>query len=632
MPRRAVARNDDPVELNHLDSVENPVISVDCDGNILSRFHDRCWTFPASKIRKSSRLTVRWPDERGTNVISAKQLVHLSMTRGKAAALASVKTIALLAAFCADRGIEIRTLHRHPQVVIDFGLSQESPTRRFVVIAVARRALALREALGWTFLHHEQIAALEAINSQASKQYPVIPRRIHSELDNVANRILSGYLAVADQLEEVCKIWGPASMSKREGVANWQDLLSQQPLLANEFSTWSGESKTPLATYVVAIRSAACWVIAGGSCARKSEILALRRGCLSRERVGESIAYLLRGETTKTQNNSNAIWVVSPRLNQAIQALERLLDWYERTHSNPPNLTDYLFQVFDLKLGRILPPSQIRKGKLKHGEPIPYINFAPLIKFADTRITGDDWAEAKRFTPNMDERKFAVGEIWVPSTHQLRRTNFFYAAASDLVSLDSMSYQAKHQTWHQTSYYCQNFWLLANTDPDNPLVAGTRQSDAEEFTKIFADAYNLDRSSAMEDPRFFSPYGRDHKRSLISDTPLLSVDEIRTGLAHRVLKRNTLGLCAQAEFCPWQKAITVRGCMTKADGNVCAKAIIDADRERELRAIQEDLTFQLESLHARDTFAREQLEADIAVTASAISMIEQHKRGQDAEA
>jgi hypothetical protein len=136
----------------------------------------------------------------------------------------------------------------------------------------------------------------------------------------------------------------------------------------------------------------------------------------------------------------------------------------------------------------------------------------------------------------------------------------------------------------------------------------------------------------MEEERLFSPYGRDHKRSVIGDTPLLSLEEIRSGLAHAVLKRNTLGLCAQADFCEWQKAITVRGCMTKADGDVCAKAIIDADRVGELRALHEDLTCHLETLHARDTFAREQIEADLAATAQAIALIEQHSRGQHAEA
>jgi hypothetical protein len=254
------------------------------------------------------------------------------------------------------------------------------------------------------------------------------------------------------------------------------------------------------------------------------------------------------------------------------------------------------------------------------------------LSFADTRITEDDWAEAKRLTPTLDERKFAVGKKWVPSPHQLRRTVLVYAAASGLVSQDRLAFQAKHQTWKMTSYYCQHYWHLANTDPDNPLVAGTLKSDAIEFTELYADAYNLARSRAMEEERLFSPYGRDHKRSVIGDTPLLSLEEIRSGLAHAVLKRNTLGICAQADFCEWQKAITVRGCMTKADGDVCAKAIIDADRVGELRALHEDLTCHLETLHARDTFAREQIEADLAATAQAIALIEQHSRGQHAEA
>jgi hypothetical protein len=318
---------------------------------------------------------------------------------------------------------------------------------------------------------------------------------------------------------------------------------------------------------------------------------------------------------------------------QAIWALERLLQWYERTHSNPPKLNDGLFQVLDFTFGRRLSKSEMRKeGSRLYGQPINQIDFGRLMSFADARITEDDWAEAKRLTPSLDDQKFAPGKQWVPSMHQLRRTVLVYAAASGLVSQDSLAFQAKHQTWKMTSYYCQHYWHLANTDPDDPLVAGTLKSDAVEFTELYADAYNVARSLAMEEDRLFSPYGCDHKRSIIRDTPLLSLEEIRTGLAHAVLKRNTLGICAQTDYCEWQKAITVRGCMTKAEGNICAKAIIDADRVGELRALQEDLTVQLETLHARDTFAREQIEADLAATAQAIALIEQHSRGQHAEA
>jgi hypothetical protein len=627
-------RHVDPVALEGLDSADNPIVSVDYYNNILSRFYDHVWIFTDSKDRPSSRKSFCWPDACGPNRTAAKQLVYLRLTHGSpvgtSAALRMCRTAASLAVFCANQGIELTALYRHPHLVIDFVQLDATVATKATVVSLARLALALRDTLGWKFLEADQIAALGNISTLESYQYPVIPRRIRGEMDDVAHAVLSGYLAVADQFDEVCAIWVHASDKKRKTTARWEHLLSQRPLLAAEYSKWSGEALDRTRWYVSLVRTAASWVIAGGSCARRAEILSLRRGCLNRELVDEHLAYLLSAATTKTQLNLNAIWVVSPKVELAIQALERLLEWHERTHRNAPNLTDFLFQTFDFNGGRPLAPSQTPKGKPNYGEPINAIDFGRLMSFADMRITDDDWAEAKRLTPTLDEEKFAVGRNWVPSPHQLRRTVLVYAAASGLVSQDSLAFQAKHQTWKMTSYYCQHYWHLANTDPDNKLVVGTRESDAVEFTEIYADAYNRARSEAMDEDRLFSPYGRDHKRSVIRDTPLLSLEEIRTGLAHAVLKRNTLGICAQADFCEWQKAITVRGCMTKADGDVCAKAIIDADRVGEIRALQEDLTCQLETLHARDTFAREQVEADIAATAQAIALIEQHSRGQHA--
>lgn len=636
MPASLEARHAAPTKVVETFGAGNPIVSVDRDGNTLSRLEDDEWFFVGSKDRPRSRVSVRWPKACGPSAFAAKQLVYLRLKHGRAlspsTAYGKCRLAASLAVFCTDRGVELNALHRQPQVVIDFVQSRKVTEYKNGVIALARFALSMRHTLGWTFLEADQIAALEHIRTLDSRQYPVIPIRIYNELDEVAHAVLCGYLAVADQLDEISAIRVKANTSTVRTTMRWDNLLSQRPLLAAEFSKWLGNSRKQISSYVALIRSAACWVIGAGSCARRAEIRSIRRGCLTRERVGEHVACLMRAATTKTQNNLNAIWVVSPRVERAIEALERLLLWYERTHPNPPRLSDRLLQVFDGSLGLRQSPSRQRKGKNHVGEPTDSTTVDRLMRFADTRITHDDWAEAKRLTPTLDERKFSPGKNWVPSLQQLRRTVLVYAAASGLVSQDSLAFQAKHQTWKMTSYYCQHYWHLANTDPTNPIFAGTRQSDSVEFTELYADAYNRARSEAMDEDRLFSPYGRDHKRSVIGDTPLLSLEEIRTGLARAVLKRNTLGICAQADYCEWQKAITVRGCMTKADGDVCAKAIIDADRVGELRALYEGLTCQLENMHARDSFAREQIEADIAATVQAIELIEQHARGQHAEA
>lgn len=617
-----------PEEVSVVSDRSLQVVSVDWDGNVLSRYQDSTWTFPYSSLRPSARLNVKWPKNGARNICDAKQLAFLRLTHGSPAgpttAFKNCRTMALLAAFCDKQGLGIRDLRRYPLMIIDFCSQQPMGDKKSCTGTVARVAHAFRKILGWTFLEPEQIRAIEAIEVLEAKQYPVIPSRIHNAIDTVAESVLDGFIEVVDELDAVCAVWATAKQHHRHtgGNANWKMLLRQHERLEEEINRWAGKASAPLPTYADTIRKAAFWVIAGGSCARKSEILSIQRGCLTREVVGEGQAWVLTAGTTKTQQNPNAIWIVSPRVKLAIQALERMLEWYEHTHPNPPNLTDYLFQVMDFSFGRQYSPSSTRSGDLAFGEPHSYVEIGRLTDRVDTNITQADWEEAKRLTPTLDEAKFSVGKNWVPSGHQLRRTVLVRAAASGLVSQDSLSFQAKHQTWKMTSYYCQNYWYLASTDADNPLVTGVRRADAVAFSEIYADSYNEARSKVLNDDRFFSTYGDEHKRATINGTPLLTLAEIKSGQAAGVLKRNTLGLCAQAEFCEWQAASTVRGCLTKSDGRMCSKAIVDVEHLPELIALEEDLRARLESLRRLDHFARTEIEADIDATRQAIAMIE----------
>lgn len=627
----------DDLPVSSVKGTENPVISVNFKSETLSRFDDPVWFFPYSRQRPAGKRSVIWPEGNASDVKAAKQLALLRLTHGTSlapnAARAIRSILASLVAYCGENRVALTDLHRHPAALIDFCQLGSTVQRRDVIRSISRMALALNKTLGWTFLEHSQIKALNAIKTIEPKQHPVIPLRIHNELDTIAHEILQGYLAVADEFKEVMEIWGPAPLKRRRKgkPAHWGFLMSRYPALADNFKKWQGRSISPVSSYIYVIRIAAIWVIASGSGARRSEILELRRGCLTNEWVVDTRSYLLRSGTSKTQTNSNAVWIVSPRLVIAIQSLEKLLDTYESVHPNPPVITDLLFQVFDITFGREHSPSEARIGKLQHGSPIEGIDFKILTTAAKTSITEDDWAKAKKLTPSLNREKFGPSKAWQPSIHQLRRTILVYAAASGLISQDSISFQAKHQTWQMGNYYCRNFWHLARNDKDNPLVTDTNQRDAEEFTQIYVDTYNRDREDIMESCRHFSPYGDDHKRAIISVTPLLSVEEIRQGQVRGVLKANTLGICTKADYCEWQKAITVRGCMTKAEGNVCSNAIIDSKRLSALRQVQEHLQYELESLHLRDLFAREQIEADLAATSQAIELITQYNRDHDAE-
>lgn len=612
---------------------DNPIVSVDYEGKVLSRLNDVDWVYPGPRRTPRARATIRWPGS-SKNVMDAKELVLLRLSHGTAlgciAAQAVTRALSALAEYCESKGVTVRDLHRFPNVVVDFCMERTSAERISRIASIGRVAYAHRQSLGWTFLEPEQIQALDAIQTMEEHQHPVIPHRIHAAVDRVADEIVEGYLAISADVEEVCVEWAAAGTHLRKPgkPSNWDALMERHPKVGAFWERWGGEGTKRIGVLINAVRRASLWIIGGGSSARIGEIFSLERGCVTEELIGEERCYLMHAGTTKTQVNPNAIWIVSPKVENAARALEAVLDLYERIHPNPPGLSKYLFQNLDLTLGEKTHRAQ-RKGRKFHGDVVRDLRFKPMLVAAGAVISVDDLNEAKRLTPSLNEDKFRVGRVWPASPHQLRRTVFVRAAASGMVSQDSLSFQAKHKAWKMTAYYCQYYWELANTDPENPLLRGTSREEALEFSRVFADSYNSDREQILRDDRFISPYGSEHKRNTIASVPLLSVSEIQAGKRARVLKRNTLGLCCEAEFCEWQKAETVRGCLTKQDGEPCSKAIIDVERLIPLKAIREDLEYRLESVPTRDQFEREELAADIAATDRAISMIETSVGGGD---
>ena len=576
------------------------------NGEVLSRFGDSVWALPWVQNRPSSRQRVQWPTAYGDQVTEAKSLAVFRLTHGKAvgyqAAYRLVRVLSKLAERCGSEGVKISEISRYPNLIVDFAATHDIAA----LISLSRVAFSFREKLGWTFLESAQIEALRNIESISDNQHPVIPLRIRRNIDLVAEAVVLGYLRIADDYDSVCQ----ESYRKKR---TWKSIIAEYPDLLDELGKWNlQEAKRN--TYISLVRASAFWIIAGGSCARKSEILSLKRGCFSQVIIDGRTANQLTSATTKTQKNSNAIWIVSKPVEKAVRALERTLDWYEKLRGGPNMRSDYLFQVFDYALGKVFPSAK-KMGYKSIGEPVAKIEFDTLLSYADTKITEADFEEAKALTPTLDKRGFSVGTNWVPSPHQQRRTVLVHAAASGLISQDSLSFQAKHETWSMTSYYCRNYWLLRVKNPGDPLVAGVDYRDAVQFSQIYVDSYNRDRQRILNDDRFFSLYGEAHKAEVIDRTPLLSLKELMLGERGGVLSRTTLGICAETGSCEWKRAATVRGCLTKMNGKPCVKAIVDSDRVAELEAHINDLLFQLDNLRSTDVFAREQIEADIEADA-----------------
>jgi len=615
-------------------SADEP-ISWDHDGKVLSCFGDDIWFLPNFRIGSVRRFdwekAVRnTPALNATqNKQSAKQLVLLRMTYGRAfgytACFQTIEISLKLLVYCQSQRIEIQRFSRYPKAQLDF-FTTICPQHQSQFLALARTVLVHDETLGWSFLDSQQIESLQRHISRPYKQTPVIPLDILQRFDLASQSIVKGFLSIADDF--IAATYDHLSYRKKlrnKGMPGyWPTVLTAYPALDNELSRfeWLANSSNPRHSYLKLIRQAAFWIMACGSAARKSEILSLKRGCHQKEDYPGSNIHRIVGNTTKTQQNNHAIWIVAPRVADAVKALERTLDWYYAIHPSPPVESEYLFQIMDMTLGRKLSPSQQRMGTKLIGEPSADMDFRHLAKLVNTKVSQKSMDEARLMCPTLDTKKFQVGECWKALPHQIRRTVLIHAAASGLVSQDSLSYQAKHQTYAMTAYYTHNYWHLKLNYPNITDVIGTDDNLANEFVKEYSESYNRDRDEIGSNDRFFSFYGDDHKRQIINGIPLLSHDEIKSGKKHEVLKLNTLGICAQAEFCEFQSSINVRGCMTKTEGEPCTKAIFDKTRISELNALIQDLQYRLDELRSHDTFERDQIEADIVATQNAIKLME----------
>lgn len=600
-------------------------VSWDANGNILSRFGDVEWIFQ----KKSDRtVSVAWVDNvgvpfRATNeamTYKVKQLALLKMSFGS---VVSVTTLVIYLAtlkkllLCAIQAhCDLAETGNHPGFFDNFTFNEKER-----LAAVARLSLGAESKMGWAWLSKESISNLFSCDSPESNQTPVIPFMLWDHTVDEAEYAAHVFLRYLPELTEICIEYAKSRRARATRGKTWVGIISCYPEFYSELDKMGCLVENFVSRYMSYVASAAFWLIASGSGARRSEIEELERDCYSERDIGGITVGVITGATTKTLRLPATVWIVSPRAKLGVNLLEARLKWYQQINPSADPNSNKLFQNIDFTLGRHVSPSQVRSGKIVVGSVLrkQFKNF--LCSLNGTTITRKLYDEAVALTPTLDREKFSIGSDWSFSPHQARRTVFMLAAATGLVSRDSVALQAKHRTLAMTDYYTNFFWRIRIEYPDDPLAESIDLEIAQEILTQYVKNYNQDLEQIASQERFFSPYGDSHKRQVVQSVPMLDAKEIQHGLKAEVLKRSTLGLCSEMGFCPHHSAISVRGCMVKANGSPCGKAIIDSDRIELISAVQNDQRLRLESIGKSETFEREQIEADIVAAQNAIDLI-----------
>lgn len=608
---------------------ENTVVSWDLLGNVLSRYGDSVWKFQ----KKNKRLyRVEWSEanypisDPTTNELTkkTKQLALLKISLGTSITTSTLSsylaTLKKLKKCCLHANCDLLDVVNRPGFFDSFNFTEKQR-----LAAIARLSIGAESKIGWIWLKKESISDFLEKEAPESNQTPVIPFMLWEHSVDKAIDAANIFLRYLPELTSICAEYAHSRKSRRTRGKTWIGIASGYPSFYTDLSRIGCLVENFVSHYITYVTNAAFWLIASGSGARRSEIDELESGCYSESDVNGLTVGVITGATTKTQNLPNTVWIVSPRAKLGVEVLEQRLKWYQQINPSADSDANKLFQNIDFTLGRSLPPSQKRTGKVQIG----LVGRAHKETFLDSlntfTITPKLHDEAVALTPSLDRKKFFVGGSWKFASHQARRTVFMLAAATGLVSRDSIALQAKHKTLAMTDYYTNFFWRIRIEYPDDPLASKVDLNLAREILEQYVENYNRDLTHIASQERFFSPYGDAHKKKTIESVPMLNAKEIQQGIKADVLRKSTLGLCSEMDFCPHHSAISVRGCMVKANGSPCGKAIVDAERIGLITAVQNDQRTRLSSLGHSDIFEREQIAADIEAAQNAIDLILSHR-------
>lgn len=317
-----------------------------------------------------------------------------------------------------------------------------------------------------------------------------------------------------------------------------------------------------LGAYLTLIQIAAIAYIANFTLQRKEEAGSLRADCLIWENddsVGRFA--VICGETTKTDQDSDARWPTSPLVEIAVRAAGAVAKMRMRCMAANVHFqcSDYDKENPYLYHYSSDPWSSISRG-FKQYQTRPLMpsyqgflkRFPLLLDEKVLEMTEDDIIKARMFTPNLDKGgQFAVGKVWPLAYHQLRRTSAINMFASGLLSDSSIQVVMKHINPLQTRHYGRNYSRMNfNEEAEGSVVAARYEVMGRQIAELVSD-------------RYVSPLGEERKQEIVVN--LVSSKEfaslVKAGKSGEISFRETrLGGCTKRGHCNYGGIETVARC------------------------------------------------------------------------
>ena len=606
------------------------VISVDEEGRDLSRFGDDFWDYRA--FERSATFNFIKGKISYANAQFVKQaiflvLYHPRLFPGRIRSCAyCFQCMEKIAKVCDEQGILITDLPQFPRVHQHIAEALQGASYKIYINFLHKLRLH-GGAFNFEIADERTLTYLVSQQKSWDKiQTPYIPPRIWSYQVNRLNECLDDFLEHQAAIEEAFTWISKAYEHNLAAVPKfdrYQSPFTQQRSYKNRrilfngrfddflveyrlleiFEKWMGREKkrsvAQLASYLNMVRDASLLYILNFSLQRISEAMSLRSDCFfieHDERLGE-IA-LIVGETTKTDPDDDARWVVPKTVKKAVDVATSIARLRMRHYTEGTSTLESEKTSFPLSLASTEPwaASKINYRNAK-GEAVTQLRFGPFMALYPCvfdpqaiTVTESDWKIAVSMTPNLSRKTgFGIGLPWPFSAHQLRRTTNVNMFASNMVSDNSLQWVMKHLSRNMTLYYGRNHTNLR------------LNSDAK--TAVILESYRLIYRQLVDVVTDSVEYVSPHQREIIPSKVIDLVETHEERQLSKLIKqgavgcrRTLLGYCMKAGSCEYGGIESVSRCAGGDGRGVCADAIFERKNEAKLRRLKSAHEKQLESL------------------------------------
>ncbi|ACD14675.1 MAG: integrase [Paraburkholderia sp.] len=534
---------------------DDTVVTRDKAGNAVSLFGDDAWDIGAYAIGpRSTGLHFRGhlPDgvTRALSEATTRQwkqimyfLMHEATDMVPASSTLQARSVYLreFAFFAAERQLTLYEGLSNVPIVLDYvaqaGMERKAQRLHSILVQLHRLGVGTTGLCVPLAQLHKPLLDRFAQRAEYA-QYPVIPTRIYQHFLSTCEHDLGVAEDVADILSDyLARVYAGENPDVSAAVAT------------NAVHFGCKDSPYVVSSLVASIRALCQLVILAFTGMRAREAENLPYDCLSETRLDGVTHYTIEGVTTKLSGGRprRARWVTSPLAARAVRLAQRLSGEAHRAHGAPSyaESTDgshLLFCRMGLRYGYVA----------NRGASTLHLDVEAFRERVFPTITVEDIAELKRVDMHRaweDEPKYAPGQQWPFTRHQLRRTLALYAHRSGLVTLPTLKRQLQHITQEMSMYYARG----------SAFAKGFIDIDRTHFAKEWVETQSLSEYLAyaqqvlFSDERLFGGHAAWTQSRAVQASPVSVYSRDQTVRMFRkgelAYRETVLGGCASIEPC-----------------------------------------------------------------------------------